>query len=327
YEMSAGCASVVTTATELAKFLRMLLREGAADDGRRFLAKETFELMTHAYAEMQGFFPGTSQGYGVLIEQSEDTGNSRRIIGGGENLGFEAAMYGDFADGVGVVLFCNSFDVAWGETKWIMKALIAAAKGDDLPELPELRSLWPQPLGEKAAEYVGTYASEDRSFTIAEKDGCLELTANGMSVPLESLYGDHFTAPHSDFEHAMLSFGRDEEENVVEAFQLGEWFRSERYDGSTSFDYPAEWAGIVGQYRSFGILVTNLRIFVRKGQLFCQSYSGFVDQPLTDLGDGWFRNGDETSPERMTFDCFANGVALRCRDSGSEFYRMEICEP
>jgi len=283
--------------------------------------------MTRPHAVMDGFFDGTSQGYGVLIEQSEDTGNHRRIIGGGENLGFEAAMYGDFEAGIGVVLFCNSFDVAWGEMKWIMKALVAAAQDEDLPELPELRSLWPQPLGEKAAEYVGTYASEDRAFTITELDGNLVLAANGTSVPLEPLYGDSFIAPHPDFDHAMLSFGRDEEENVVEAFQLGEWFRNERYDGPTSFATPAEWDGIAGQYRSFGILVTNLRIFVRKGKLFCQSYGGYVDEPLRDLGNGWYTTGGESSGERMTFDGYANGRALRCRASGGEYYRMEICEP
>ena len=323
YEMSEGCGSVVTTATELSRFLRMLLREGIADDGSQFLSKETFELMTTPHAVMEGFFDGTSQGYGVMVEQSEATEDRRRVIGGGENLGFEAAMYGDFEAGVGVVLLCNSFDVAWGETKWIMSALVAASQGEELPELPELRSLWPQPLGEKALEYVGRYSSEERSFTIAEKDGSLELTANGTSVPLEPLYGDNFIASHPGFDHAMLSFGRDEEENVVEAFQLGAWFRSERYDGPTRFGYPAAWDGYVGQYRSFGILVTNFRIFVRKGKLFCQSYGGFVDEPLTDLGEGWYTTGDEASGERMTFDAFASGKALRCRASGGEYYRME----
>jgi CubicO group peptidase (beta-lactamase class C family) len=327
YEMSAGCASVVTTATELSRFLRMLLRKGIADDRSQFLSKETFELMTTPHAVMEGFFDGTSQGYGVLIEQSEATEDRRRVIGGGENLGFEAAMYGDFEAGVGVVLFCNSFDVAWGETKWIMKALVAASRGEDLPELPELRSLWSRPLGEKSLEYVGTYASENRAFKIVESGGSLELTANGTSVPLEPLYGDHFIVPRPGFDHAMLSFGRDENENVVDAFQLGEWFRNESYDGPTSFATPASWDGIVGQYRSFGILVTNLRIFVRKGRLVCQSYSGFVDEELNDLGDGWFSTGDEASGERMTFDAFANGKALRCRASGGEYYRMELYEP
>ena len=323
YEMSEGCGSVVTTATELARFLRMLLR-GGVDDGSRFLSEEAFEVLTHPYCRMEGFFPGTEQGYGVLIEQSEDTDGRRRILGGGENLGFEASMYGDFDAGVGLVLFCNSFDVHWAETKWIMRTLVGASEGGDLPDLPELRSLWPQPLGEKATEYEGTYASADRSFSVEARDGRLLLAVGGTRVELEPLYGDHFVVPHPEFAHAMLTFGRDEEERVVEAFQLGEWFRTEGYRGATEFDAHSAWEGIVGQYRSFGILVTNFRIFERKGRLFCQSFGGFVDQPLLDLGDGWYTTGDASSGERMTFDCFADGKALRCRASGGEYYRMEM---
>ena len=324
YEMSAGCGSVVTTASELARFLRMLLRGGVADDGSRFLSEEAFEMLTHPYCRMEGFFAGTTQGYGVLIEQSEDTDGRRRIIGGGENLGFEASMYGDVDAGVGLVLLCNSFDVHWAEAKWIMKALVAASEGEDLPELPELRSLWPQPLGEKATEYEGAYASDELSFTVEARDGMLSFTAGETSVELQLIYGDHFVVPHPDFDHAMLTFGRDEENRVVEAFQLGEWFRTDRYRGPMAFEAHSEWGGIIGQYRSFGILVTNFRIFERKGKLFCQSFGGYVDEPLLDLGDGWYTTGNESSGERMTFDCFANGKALRCRASGGEYYRTQM---
>lgn len=326
YEFSEGCGSVVATAEDLARFLRMLLREGIDDAGARFLSETSFEALTHPYCEMEGFFPGTSQGYGVLIEQSEATGGQPRIIGGGENLGFEASMYGDFETGVGVVLFCNSFDIHWGETKWILKTLVAAAKGEELPEFPEIRSLWPQPLGDKAKEYVGTYSSGDRSFDVEERDGEILLKANGSSAKLEPLYGDSFTVLHPDFQQSMLTFGRDEEETVVEAFQRGDWYRNERYDGPTQFECPERWDGIIGQYRSFGILFTNFWIFERKGRLYCQSYSGYVDEPLNDFGDGWYSTGPETSGERMTFDSFADGKALRCRAAGAEFYRMELGE-
>jgi len=326
HEMSEGCGSVVTTAAELARFLRMLLRRGVADDGSRFLAPETFERMIYPHAEMDGFFAGTTQGYGVLIEESEATGNRPRILGGGENLGFEAAMYGDFDAGVGVVLFCNSFDVAWAETRWILDTLIAASRGEALPERPTLRSLWPQPIGEKASDYVGTYASEDRSFSIAAEDGHLGLVADGAQTQLEPLYGESFLAPLPGFDGAMLTFGRDDEGRVVEAFQLGEWFRNERYEGPTQFATPPAWDGIVGQYRSPGLLFTNFRVFSRKGQLYCQSYGGYVDAVLTDLGDAEYTTGDEASAERMRFDSFAGGKALRCLASGAVFYRTDPME-
>jgi len=322
YELSEGCASVVTTPTDLGKFLRLLLNGARLDDGSEFLKASTFNLMTHAHAEMDGFFRGTKQGYGVLIEQSEDTNNRRRVIGGGENLGFEASMYGDFDAGVGVILFCNSFDIHWKETRWIMDTLIAAAKGEKLPDWMHETPADPTLLGKQAVDYVGSYSNEQRSFVITEIDGHLRFTANQQSVSIERTWGDNFFVPLPGFDHAMLSFGRNEEGAVVEAFQLGDWYRNEAYEGPDDYEYPAEWNRYVGHYRSFGVLVTNFKIFVRRGHLMCQCFSGYVDQKLTDLGDGWFRNGDETSPEKMTFDCIANGKALRCRASGCEFYRI-----
>jgi CubicO group peptidase (beta-lactamase class C family) len=323
YELSEGCATAVTTPTDLARFLRMLLNGGRADDGSEFLNPSTFKMMTHPWVEMQGFFPGTMQGYGVLIEQSEDTNDHRRIIGGGENLGFEAAMYGDFDAGVGVILFCNSFDVPWQETRWLLDTLVAASRGEEPPRLPELRPLFPQPLGEKASEYVGSYRSDDRTFTITDEDGHLSLASDGTTARLEPIWGDSFLATHSDFDHAMLSFGRNEERQVVEAFQLGDWYRNEAYEGPESYDVPAEWDAYVGHYRAFGVLVGSLKFFVRKGQLICQSFGGYADNALTDLGNGTFRVGDETSPHRMTFDSIADSRALRCRASDGDLYRVE----
>ena len=107
------------------------------------------------------------------------------------------------------------------------------------------------------------------------------------------------------------------------ADQLGDVYARDGAPTPAVSRRPAEWNAYVGHYRSFGSLVTNFRIFVRKGQLWCQMYSGYGEQPLTDLGDGRFRRGGETSPETYTFDWMANGKALRCRASGCDFYRVD----
>jgi len=322
YEMSAGCASVVTTATDLARFLRMLLRRGTADDGTRILSAETYEAMIRPYAAMDGFFQGTTQGYGVLIETSEDTGGTPRIIGGGENLGYEAAMYGDFAAQVGVVLFNNSFDVRWNDVKYAMSVLLAASVAEPLPALPEATACTHKHIGDSAVEYVGTYHGTKGSLSIRAEDGTVVLSAYGTSTALEPIYTDHFVAPHPAFEHAMLSFGRNDAGDVVAAYSLGDEYRNERYEGLAKTSYPSEWDAYIGKYRSFGTLVTNLRIFVRSGTLFRQAFGGYVDQPLEDLGDGRFRVGDETSPEILRFDCMAGSKTLRCRTAGGAFYRV-----
>ncbi|MBN1858424.1 serine hydrolase [Candidatus Bipolaricaulota bacterium] len=321
YEKSEGCASVVTTAADLAAFLRMLLNHGIADDGTAFLQKETFDLMTGSYATMDGFFAGKRQGYGIMTEVSETHDGHRMVLAGGENLGFEAAMYGDLDAGLGVVLFNNSFDMRWIETQFAMKTLGAENGSVSLPEPP--LSLDEEPSAEtKVDEYADAFAGNSRAFTIRVEDGQLVFATGGQSCTLEKLYGDCFRVPLEGFDHAMLSFGRDQEGRVVEAFQLGEWFPGGRYVGPRSFPYPPTWDAFVGSYSSYAPLVSMFRIFIRKGRLICQSFTGYVDQELTEIGDGRFRSGDETSPETLAFDCIAGARALRCLASGGEYHRL-----
>jgi len=323
YEMSAGCASVVTTPADLSRFLRMLLRRGVADDGRRLLSEEAFETMIHPYVDVEGFFEGTSQGYGLLIERSDDTGGTQRIIGGGENLGYEAAMYGDCETGLGVILFNNSLDICWSDVRHAMSELICASHGDVPPEMPGPSADDPTNMEDRACPYAGEYCGTDRSFTVTDNEGRVEMVCDGTVAVLEPIYGDCFVTGHPAFEHAMLSFGRDDSSDVVEAFSLGDWFRNRRYRGPTEFATPGDWDAYIGKYRSFGILVTSFRIFARKGTLFRQAFGGYVDEPLTDLGGGSFRVGDDTSPEILTFDALAGGRALRCRVAGGAFFRVD----
>ncbi|MDD5264434.1 MAG: serine hydrolase [Candidatus Bipolaricaulis sp.] len=323
YRVSQGCASVVTTAADLTKFLRMFLRRGRGDDGKVFLSAELFAKMLYPHAPFEGFFEGTMQGYGALVEQSERTHGHRRVIGGGENLGFEATMYGDLEAGVGVILFCNSFDVPWGETRWCLDALAAAAAGVELPALPMLKPLFAEGLGERAKDYVGTYSSPERSFTISDEKGNLRFDAPGATALLEPVWGDSFVLPAAGFDQGLLSFSRDKDGRVVGAAQLGDVYARDEKPKAKEYVLPKEWDAYLGHYRAFGSLVTNFRIFARKGQLWCQMYSGYGEEPLTDLGGGRFRRGGEASPETYAFDWIASGKALRCRASGCDFYRVD----
>ncbi len=322
YETSQGCASVVTTATDLATFLRMELNGGRADDGTTFLTPETFAAMTHPHAVMDGFFEGTTQGYGVLVEKSDATGGRRRIIGAGENLGFEATMYGDLEKGVGAVLFCNSFDVPWRETRYMLDALIAAADGKNLPPAPVFPAADETHVGDAVGDYAGRYASGARSFSIKAAKGRLQFRADGQAATLTKIGGEKFLASLPGFDHAMLTFERNRDGVVVEAHQLGETFRNERHDGASVPAYPPAWDAYVGHYRSFGILFTNFRIFVREGILMRQVFGGYVDQALRERGDGTFHVEGEPQ-ETLAFDGFVGGKAVRCRNSGCDFYRVD----
>lgn len=323
YPFSQGCGSVVTTASDLTKFLRMFLRGGHSDTGESFLSSEMLGKMLHPHAEFQGFFAGTTQGYGALVERSDATRGHRRVIGGGENLGFEASMYGDLEAGVGVVLLCNSFDVAWSETRWCLEALIAAAEGEKLPPPPVLKPLAGEAPGGRAKEYVGVYRSARRTFTISEEGGNLRFTAPGASGLLDPVWGDSFVVPVPGFDLGLLSFSRGETDRVSGARQLEDAYARDATPVPAKLELAEKWRGFVGHYRSFGVLVTDFRVFARDGQLWCQRYSGYVEDPLTEIGDGLFRLGGDTSMETFAFDWIAGGRSLRCRTSACAFYRVD----
>ncbi len=321
YEMSQGCGSVVTTAADLARFLRMLLNRGVADDGSAFLQPETFDLMTGSYATTDGFFTAKDQGYGIMTGVDSNLDGHRVILAGGENLGFEAAMVGDLDARLGVILLNNSFNMQWTETEFAMKTLLAASCRRSLPELPK-SAAEEAPSKTGASEYTGTYRGTNRSFNIRSDRHELLLESNGRSCTLERLYGDCFSAPLEGFDHAMISFARNDAGEVVEAFQLGDWYTNERYDGPNSFAYPPAWDSFTGTFSSYAPLVSMFRVFLRKGRLACQSFGGYVDQELTEIANGRFRSGGETSPEILQFDCIAGGKALRCVAGGAEYHRV-----
>lgn len=323
HPVSQGCMSVVTTPTDLAKFLRMLLRGGRDDGGAAFLSEASFTNMLHPHAVFEGFFEGMTQGYGVLVERSDATRGRQRVVGGGENLGFEATMYGDIEMGVGVILFCNSFDVPWAETRWSLNALVAAAEGAELPAPPALKPLSGERLGSRAGEYIGTYHSSKGAFSISEEAGTLRFRSKDDHGILEPLWQDCFAVPVMGFDRAMLQFQRDENGRVLKAVHLGDMYARDAAPSAESPRVPQEWDAYVGHYRSFGTIMTNFRFFVRDSRLWCQMYSGYGEEPLTELGDRRFRRGGETSPETVQFDWLADGRALRCRISGCDFYRVD----
>ena len=117
-------------------------------------------------------------------------------------------------------------------------------------------------------------------------------------------------------------FARNDAGEVVEAFQLGDWYTNERYDGPNSFAYRPAWDSFTGTFSSYAPLVSMFRVFLRKGRLACQSFGGYVDQELTEIANGRFRSGGETSPEILQFDCIAGGKALRCVAGGAEYHRV-----
>jgi hypothetical protein len=84
-----------------------------------------------------------------------------------------------------------------------------------------------------------------------------------------------------------------------------------------------EHAALYGRYRSYNPWLPGFRIEQRESGLTASLAWG-DDKPLTRLGEVEFRVGEEEwSPERLRFDAFVDGKALRANLSGETYYRSD----
>jgi hypothetical protein len=85
-----------------------------------------------------------------------------------------------------------------------------------------------------------------------------------------------------------------------------------------------EYAGLYGRYRSYNPWLPGFRIEQRESGLTA-SCSWGDDRPLAQLAETEFRVGEEEwSPERLRFDTFVEGQALRAKLSGETYYRSDF---
>jgi hypothetical protein len=96
-----------------------------------------------------------------------------------------------------------------------------------------------------------------------------------------------------------------------------ELWTNEKYSRPKKFDYPKDWEAYTGHFHSDSPWYGSTRIVIRKGQLLLGG-----DQPLAPLEAHVFRPADDPSDaDRVTFDMFANGQAMRMNYSGIDFFR------
>ena len=86
----------------------------------------------------------------------------------------------------------------------------------------------------------------------------------------------------------------------------------------------AEFAPFYGRFRSYSPWVPGFRVEQRESGLTASLAWG-NDNPLTRLAEAEFRLGEEEwSPERLSFDAFVDGQALRASLSGETYYRSDF---
>ncbi|MBL8129551.1 MAG: beta-lactamase family protein, partial [Chloroflexia bacterium] len=239
FETNSADGCLAGTAADLAAYLRMLLNGGVGPRGC-LLSAESFALLTAPHAA----FPWGEYGYGLMVGERQ----GRAFIGHeGGMVGFIAAMFGDVASGLGVVLFTNSTQDMAEIASFVLATMIAAREGHPLPELP------PAPEIDVAA-YAGSYVSGNEVVRADVVEDHLVLTWGEVLLPLEPQgvppEPDWFLATRPGYDRFAFQFQRDDDGAVSGLTHGAHWFPAAGYPGPTTFETPAAWAAYPGHYRS-----------------------------------------------------------------------------
>jgi hypothetical protein len=301
-------------------YIQMIANLGRGPKGS-ILSKDSFDLFSHPHIPADEFGPTASYGYGIAV----DTLDGHKILRHtGGMVSFASALHVDIDEGVGAFASINAMQGYRPNpvAQYSIQLMRAHRSAKSFPPMPTTDS----PASVKnASDYLGKYeSSEGPSFEVAATGDNLFLIYQGARVALESAHGDMFIAPHPDFQHFMLVFGRadskDPHSSVVEAACGGQWFTNSKYTGPKTFTYPKEWERYVGHYRNESPWIGSSRIVLRKGKLMAD---GLV--VLEPGEDGIFiLQDEENSPEWIRFDDIVNDRAMHLKFSGEDLWRVMV---
>lgn len=309
-ETDSGDGCIVSTAEDMAKFALMLLNEGLGPHDQ-ILSEVSYKKMVSPMIEDEG----EAYSYGLYL--FEDDGY-RHAGHGGDVPGYEAYLWLDLDNSLGTVVLMTT-PYAPRASFLALEYFRAAHLGLQLPETPSVPDF--THVG-NPAEYSGIYQSAQGQVIFEGNDHHLVLVTQDARVVLEERGNDRFYANHPDWNLFVFQFSRNADKNICEVFFGPTWYTNEKYQGQRIFNVPPDWDAFSGHYRSHNPWMTNFRVFHRKGQLILSSPAGDEDI-LVPTGENSFRVGeDEYIPERIMFDQFVNGQALRAVYSGCPYYRF-----
>lgn len=308
FEADAADGSIASNAEDMCRYMRFLLNRG---DG--LLSRDSFDQLIAPVIATGDDLHGEYYGLGLSTRQID----GHQVLGhGGGMVGYTADLLCDLDAGLGVVVLTNGPGEPEKISHFALRLLRSIQDHEELPPSFELI-----PGGFPVEDYVGTYQSGEKTFTLTPINGELHLEFEGDSVVLESIDQDVFYVPHPSFDLYFLRFGRMAGQ-ITEALHGPDWYLHSRYTGEISFEFPPEWRAYTGHYRSYNPWLTNFRVVIQKDSLvLIQKWE--KDKILHQTGPGVFRVGsDPRSPEFIQFDNILNGKAMQANLSGGVYSRI-----
>jgi CubicO group peptidase (beta-lactamase class C family) len=298
-EVDIAAGSIASTPADMARYMRMLLNRGALPKGR-LISEDAFALFTKPVINSPYRGEPASYGYGLWVS---DVAGHTRLRHTGGMVAFSSSIDVDVTAGVGAFASLNANLHGYrpvAVTKYAVELFNASLDGKPLPDPPA-----PPPAPDEvknAADYAGVYTSLDgKKLELAAEGDKLILIYGGRRVTLERAGADRFIVKHPDFELFLLGFVR-ENQQVTQAYHGPDWYLGAKYSGPKSFEVKKEWEGFAGHYYNDSAWYGDMRIVLRKGQLFIDGV-----QPLVPRGDGKFGIGDPEAPDWISFDSIVDG--------------------
>ncbi|UCC16985.1 MAG: beta-lactamase family protein, partial [Dehalococcoidales bacterium] len=176
-EYGTGDGCEISTASDMVKYLRMLLN-GGYGPVKRLISEENFKLMT-----LHGIWTGGDYyGYGLATYPDE----GRTYIGhGGGNAGYRSAIVVDMEAGLGVVFLLNRMgetDPVVAAAQYVLTVMRAESRNEEIPPLPPPDF---STVVKNAEEYAGTYRSGDDEFDLFAKVDNLIMKHKDENILLE----------------------------------------------------------------------------------------------------------------------------------------------
>ncbi|HKV34365.1 MAG TPA: serine hydrolase [Pyrinomonadaceae bacterium] len=313
-EVDVAAGSIASTPADMAKYMRMLLNRGALPKGR-LLSEAAFASFIKPAIDSPYRGEPASYGYGLWISDIEAHTRLRHT---GGMVAFSSSLDVDLTDGVGAFASVNANLRGYrpvAVTKYAIELFNASLANKPLPEAP-VAAASPEEV-KNAADYAGVYTSPDgKKLEFSAEGEKLVLTYNGRKIALERMGGDRFIVKHPAFDSYVLGFVR-ENRLVTQVFHGPDWYMGARYTGPRTFEARKDWEGLVGHYYNDSPWYGDMRVILRRGQLFIDGV-----QPLVPRGDGKFGLGDPEAPDWISFDSIVDGRAMVLSYSGIMFRRM-----
>jgi len=352
FDSDTADGGIASTAEDMAAYLRMLLNDGRGPAGPVVSAEAFAEMISPLVASSDPPYHDAAYGYGLNVDELD---GRRRVGHGGGMVGFSAHIDLDLDTGVGVVVLTNG---PWSPApiaEFALRSVCAAILRSAPPVPPELD--YAKVAG--AERYAGTYRApggpvaaegDSAALTIVADGDSLVLAEGEHSVPLvRSEDPEAFVAAEGSLGVFALRFERRGDEVVGLVHGPGRYVREhgEHGEDETADDHeriagegdaeededgngfenelPEEYEAFVGHYRAHNPWFSNFRVVARDGKLLLIAPGG-VEAPeaepvLVPLRDGSFQLGEAATPERIRFDTFVDGVAIRATLSGGRYYR------